>query len=107
MSDRTFRNILNRKEFDKLSTPEKLKLALKKNIFELPSNYPEGRDFSESDFSKYSDEEFDFFKLYDVDDDFSIILNNSISDEIYEMLCLKVQHTFRSEEHTSELQSRP
>jgi|TARA_R110000823_G_scaffold185666_1_gene318087 hypothetical protein len=103
MAKRTFRNILNRKEFDKLTTPEKIKLALEKEIFEIADNYPYKRDFSKLDFSIYNDEEFEFFEHYDVDD-FGIMLNYSIPHEICDLLCLRISHTYKSHLLLKEIQ---
>jgi len=86
MANRTYRSILNRIEFDKLSTPEKIKLSLEKDIFEISSDYPKGRDFSELDFSIFEGKQFDFFEHYNIDD-FGIMLNFSIPYEICNFLC--------------------
>ena|SRR5690554_1956086 len=103
MSNRTFRNILIPKEFDSLTTPEKIKLALEKGIFKIASNYPKGSDFSELDFSIYDDKKFDFLEHYDIDD-YGIMLNYDIPYEICNLLCLRVSHSYKSHQFLKEIQ---
>ncbi len=102
-----FKDILNLTEFNNLTTPEKIKLSLKKDIFEIVKSNPFDKskvllDYTVLDFSIFKDEEFKFCELYEVNN-FVTHLNHSIVEEIFGEICLNVRNSLISLNFFSEI----
>lgn len=89
-----FNNIVDSKYFKHLSTSEKIKLLLQKDIFFFETTYNKDgfycQNFDKLDFSVFEKFLFGFYELYEIDNK-SIKLNPLIQPEVFEGLCLEVK----------------
>ena len=93
-----FKNIINKEYFEKLSTAEKIKHCLEKNLFFLtnkdplnPQNIPE--DISSLNFDIFNNEQFSLNEIYEVDD-YVALLTGGVYEEIFNEICKNVDYSY-------------